>query len=259
MEAYHERNIKKDIYRNRGVSRDYRRRHNPSDGRGCERRPLGRWRSLAWRARWLGLGRIWCRCWDRIAARRCRRIPLLRWLLWLRPRLRLLRRPRCLWLWVCGFRLRWLHRQASVGVRWPWSPRVEARASLLLINNDLSAQREAAGDIPTASLRIHTATEIPHLSFDSCCDWPTGVHMPAPRALEGTLIVGFALSDVNAPHRHPALRAERAPIRHLKCRAAVALQRHASPPTGSGKSAPPLASDALNETEAAAPAVVTAI
>src|SRR5262245_29016114 len=66
----------------------------------------------------------------------------------------------------------------------------------------------------------------------------TGVRVPAPRAFEDTLIVCIALVDANNPHRHPALRAKRAPIRHLKCRATVALQRHAPSPTG--RSAPPL-------------------
>lgn len=66
----------------------------------------------------------------------------------------------------------------------------------------------------------------------------TGVRVPAPRAFEDTLIVCIALVDANNPHRHPALRAKRAPIRHLKCRATVALQRHASSPTG--RSASPL-------------------
>src|SRR4029078_2265406 len=66
----------------------------------------------------------------------------------------------------------------------------------------------------------------------------TGVGLPAPRAFEDTLSVCIALVDANNPHRHPALRAKRAPIRHLKCRATVALQRHASSPTA--RSAPPL-------------------
>src|SRR5262245_43022754 len=66
----------------------------------------------------------------------------------------------------------------------------------------------------------------------------TGARVPAPRAFEDKLIVRIALVDANNPHRHPALRAKRAPIRHLKCRATVALQRHAPSPTG--RSAPPL-------------------
>jgi hypothetical protein len=66
----------------------------------------------------------------------------------------------------------------------------------------------------------------------------TDVPVPAPRAFEDTLIVYFAFVDASNPHRHPALRAKRAPIRHLKRRATVALQRHASSPTG--RSAPPL-------------------
>ena len=70
--------------------------------------------------------------------------------------------------------------------------------------------------------------------FDRCT--ATGVRVPAPRAFKDTLIVRIALVNANNPHRHPALGAKRAPIRHLRCRAAVALQRHASSPTG--RSAP---------------------
>ena len=65
-------------------------------------------------------------------------------------------------------------------------------------------------------------------------------NVPATWAFEAASIVTIALIDVDKPQRHSALRAERASIRHLKRRATMAWQRHTSPPTGSGESAPPL-------------------
>ncbi|MGA9456091.1 MAG: hypothetical protein WBV43_11530, partial [Pseudolabrys sp.] len=43
-----------------------------------------------------------------------------------------------------------------------------------------------------------------------------GVRVLAARALEGELIIGIALVDVDDPERHPAMGAERAPVRRLK-------------------------------------------
>ena len=43
-----------------------------------------------------------------------------------------------------------------------------------------------------------------------------GVRVLAARALEGELITGIALVDVDDPERHPAMWAERAPVRRLK-------------------------------------------
>jgi hypothetical protein len=42
------------------------------------------------------------------------------------------------------------------------------------------------------------------------------VRVLAVRALEGELIIGIALVDVDNPEWHPAMRAERAPVRRLK-------------------------------------------
>ena len=43
-----------------------------------------------------------------------------------------------------------------------------------------------------------------------------GVRVLAARALEGELISGIALVAVDDPERHPAMWAERAPVRRLK-------------------------------------------
>lgn len=51
----------------------------------------------------------------------------------------------------------------------------------------------------------------------------------AARALEGELIIGIALISADEPERRPAMRAKRAPVRHLRRRATVAIQWHASP------------------------------
>lgn len=43
-----------------------------------------------------------------------------------------------------------------------------------------------------------------------------GVRVLAARALEGELITGIALVDVDDPERHPAMGAERASVRRFK-------------------------------------------
>jgi hypothetical protein len=43
-----------------------------------------------------------------------------------------------------------------------------------------------------------------------------GVRVLAARALEGELMIGIALVDVDNPERHPAMWAERAPVRRFK-------------------------------------------